>query len=247
MATVLGLVGVVEVGAGVEQIGAPLVLEGTARRHAEEHGHQRGRAIDHRRIHHLPLAGPLRFKQPADHAEGQVHAAAAKVAHQVERRHRLLPGAANGVQGAGQADVVDVVARRLRHGAFLPPAGHAAVDELWVAGEAVLRPEPQALRDTRTKALKQAVGGLHQPQHRLHPFRALEIHADGAPVARQDILGRRRIRADPIHADHFGTHVRQHHAAKGSRPDARQFDDAVARQRSSHSQSSKAKYAKAPV
>ena len=45
------------------------------------------------------------------------------------------------------------------HRAFLPEAGHAPVDEARVAGEAIIRPDAQAFRDARAKALDQDVGG----------------------------------------------------------------------------------------
>ena len=45
------------------------------------------------------------------------------------------------MQRAGQRDVVDVMAGGLRHRTVLAPAGHAAVDEAWVAAQDLLGPE----------------------------------------------------------------------------------------------------------
>ena len=51
-------------------------------------------------------------QQRREHADEQQHRAAAEVADEVQRRHRPLAGPADGVQRAGERDVVDVVARR---------------------------------------------------------------------------------------------------------------------------------------
>ena len=48
-----------------------------------DHRHERGRAVDHGGVHHLALAGTGRLEQGGHHAEGQQHAAAAEVTHQV--------------------------------------------------------------------------------------------------------------------------------------------------------------------
>ena len=109
-------VDVVEVRAGVEQVGAALLAPDPGLRHRPEHRHQRRRAVDHRGVDDLPLAAALRLEQGADHAVGEEHAAAAEVADEVQRRHRCLTGAADVGEGAGERDVVDVVAgpRRVR-------------------------------------------------------------------------------------------------------------------------------------
>ena len=89
-----GLVDVVEVGAGVEHVGAPLVLPDAHGPEGVEHRHEDGGAVDHGRVDHLALAAcAARSSSAAHDAEGEQHAAAAEVADQVERRHgRPRPG-----------------------------------------------------------------------------------------------------------------------------------------------------------
>jgi hypothetical protein len=111
VAPVGGLVDVVEVGAGVEHVGAALVVPDAHGAQGVRHGHEGGRAVDHGRVDDLALARRAGLQQPGHDAEGQQQAAAAEVAHQVERRHGRLAPAADGIEGARQRDVVDVVAR----------------------------------------------------------------------------------------------------------------------------------------
>ena len=110
---------------------------------------ERGGAVDHGGVDHLALAAALGVEQAAHHAEGEEHAAAAEVAHQVQRRHRRLAGPADRLERAGERDVVDVVAGPRRVRAVLAPAGHAAVDELRVAGEHRVGAEAEALHHAR--------------------------------------------------------------------------------------------------
>jgi hypothetical protein len=53
----------------------------------------------------------------------------------------LAPGASDGVERAGQGEIVEVVPGGLGERAILPPAGHAAEDEPWIARQHGLRPE----------------------------------------------------------------------------------------------------------
>ena len=82
----------------------------------------------------------------------------------------LLPVATEVRERAGERDVVDVVAGRVRERPVLAPAGHAAVHEPRVAGEADVGPEAEALGDAGPEALDQRVGRLDEPQHRLDAF-----------------------------------------------------------------------------
>src|SRR3546814_3572886 len=81
----------------------------------------------------LALARTLALEQGGQHAHGEIQRAAAKVADQIERRHRLAAGRADGMQGTGERDVVDVMPGRGGERAVLAPAGHAAIDEPGVA------------------------------------------------------------------------------------------------------------------
>src|ERR1700722_17006630 len=119
---VLCLVGAVEVRAAVQHVGlAFLFVPQAGARHAIDAAQQQRRAVDHRRVDHLALARALRLEKTAHHAEGQKHAAAAEVTDQVQRRCRLVLDA-DGVQRAGEGDVVDVVAGRLGERSLLAPA-----------------------------------------------------------------------------------------------------------------------------
>ena len=114
----------------------------------------------------------------------------------------------------------------VRDGAFLPPARHAPVDELFVARHAIVRAEAQALSDAGPKALEQRIGGFHQLEDEFHALRLLQVHRDGAAVAGQHIAPAPSRAADAIYADHLRAHVREHHAAERPGADASQFYDA---------------------
>src|SRR5690606_6397698 len=88
-----------------------------------------------------------------------------------------------GVQGAGDGDVADVVPGGVGQGALLPPAGHPPVDELRVAGEAVVRADAEPLGDAGPEALDQHVGLLDHPEDDLPALVALEVDRDGALAA----------------------------------------------------------------
>ena len=88
------LVDLVEGRAGVEHVGAPLLVPDAHEVEGVDHRHQRGRAVDHGGVDHLALARAGRLEQGGHHAEGEQHAPAAEVAHQVERRHRRRVGPA---------------------------------------------------------------------------------------------------------------------------------------------------------
>ena len=155
----------------------PICLE------APHHRHEDRGAVDHRGVDDLALARAPRFEDAAHDAERHEHPAAAEVADEVDRRRRLAALAAEVRERAGERDVVDVVARGLRHRAVLAPAGHAAVDELRVAGEAHVGAEAEPLGDAGPEALDERVGLLDEPQHRLDAVGLLEVDADRAPAA----------------------------------------------------------------
>ena len=76
-------------GAGVEQVGAPLGRVHADRLHAVEHVGEQRRAVDHRGVDHLALARTsLASSMRAHDAEGEEHRAAAEVADEVERADR---------------------------------------------------------------------------------------------------------------------------------------------------------------
>ena len=225
-------------GAAVEHVALALVAPQACARHAVDPAEQQRRAVDHGGIDHLALAGALRLEQAADHAEGQQHAAAAEITHEVERRHGLVL-AADRMQRAGQRDVVDVVAGRLGERAFLAPAGHAAVDELRIAREADVGTEAQTFRDAGAERLGHAVGLFDQAQHHLDAFLLLQVDRHRATAAIVDGEFRvgetiHDVRLRTVDADDVGAHVAQHHRAHRRRADTGQLDDRQSRKRTGH-------------
>src|SRR5207344_3308912 len=88
-------------------------------------------------------------------------------------------------EGTSERDVVDVVPGGLRHRTVLAPPGHAAVDELRVAGEAHVGTETEPLGDAGPVTLGQCVSLLDEAEHQLHAFGLLEVDADRAAPAIQ--------------------------------------------------------------
>ena len=82
------LVHVVEVGAAVEEVGAPCLVAQAGADQSVGGGHQGSGAVDHRRVHHLSLPGAPRFDEGGDHPKGEVEGAPAEISHQIERRGR---------------------------------------------------------------------------------------------------------------------------------------------------------------
>ena len=134
--------------------------------------------VHHGCVHNLAPARVAGLQQGANHPESEVHAAAAEVANEVERQNRGLALPADVVQGAGQRDVVDVVTSSGGVRTLLAPAGHPAVDQSRVAGQTVLRPDPESLGHAGAEPLQHRVGSVHKRQHRLEPASRLEVDAD---------------------------------------------------------------------
>ncbi len=114
--------------------------------------------------------------------------------------------------------------------AFLAPAGHAAVDELWIAREHDVGTEPEPLHHAGAKAFDQRVGIGEQVEHLRDRRLVLQIELDHLAAATGDrfhVLGR----ADAIERDDFSTHVGEHHAGERARADAGEFDNAVTGER----------------
>ena len=131
-----------------------------------------------------------------EHAEGQEQRAAAKVADQVQRDRRAL-GRPDGMQRAGQREVIDVVTRHLRVGSALAPTRHASVHQPRVARESDVRPETQPLHDARTMSLDERIRLLDQLQRRFAALRATSGRDDRTPPARFERVAVDRISAWP--------------------------------------------------
>lgn len=115
----------------------------------------------------------------------------------------------------------------VRKRAFLAPAGHAAVDQLWIAREHDIGPEAQPLHHAGAKALDQCIG-IRKQVERLRDCRlVLEVELDHLAAA----AGHRLHALPGAHAikrDDLRSHVGQQHAGERAGPDAREFDDAEA-------------------
>ncbi len=94
------LVGFIKVRAAVEQVRAFVVRPSPQGVKAVHHRHQCCRAIGHRGINHLPFARCARFEQRTDDAESEQQSAAAEIANQIERRHRVFVRSSDGMQHA---------------------------------------------------------------------------------------------------------------------------------------------------
>ena len=73
----------------------------------------------------------------------------------------------DGVQGAGQAEVVDVVPGPLGQRPLLAPAGHPRVDQPRVAGQHLVGTEAEPLQDAGPQTLDQHVGVVEQAEQDL--------------------------------------------------------------------------------
>jgi len=161
-----------------------------------------------------PLPDFLASSSAASTPTTRVERAAAEIADQIERRHRPFLRA-DRRERAGDGDIIDVMAGRLRQRAFLTPAGHAAIDEARVARLHHVRPQPKPLHHARAKAFDQRVGVGKQIEHLRDGSPVLEVEFDDlapAPGHRFEIL----LRADAVERHHLRAHVRQHHAGEGA-------------------------------
>jgi hypothetical protein len=220
----------VERGAAVQQVGAARAAPLPGRLQTVEDGHQRGRAVDHRRIHHLAAPGCLTFEKRSHHAEGQVQRPAAIVAHQVQRRKRRATGRANGMQRTGQRDVVQVVPGGRCQRPLLAEAGHAPVDQARVARLAFGRAETHALGRAGAKTLQQHIGRVRQAQHGLAPGRLARIDGHRAPAAQVDFEAARQREPQAagrqaVDEHHVRAQVGEQLPAQRHRADAGQLDD----------------------
>ena len=86
-------------------------------------GENQRRPVDHRSVHHLPLAAALPFVCRGDDAERHEHPAAGEVAEDVDRWCGRLPRAAERLERTGDREVVDVVTGGIGQRPFLAPSG----------------------------------------------------------------------------------------------------------------------------
>ena len=123
----------------------------------------------------------------------------------------------------------------VRERAVLAPAGHPAVDQPRVAGQAVVGAEPEPLGGAGAHALEQHVGVLDEREHGLDRLGALQVERDARPAAGEQVglAGARADRAArPLDPDHVGAEVGQDRRGVRPGPDPGDLDDPDAPQRS---------------
>ena len=226
-------VGVVERRAAVEEVARPPVLPQPDAEHPVDHRDQGARAVDHRRVDHLAPAAGRPLEQRREDPDDQEHRAPAEVRPHVQRRHGLVRGT-DRVQGAGQAEVVDVVPGPRRERAVLAPAGHAGVDQARVAGQHLVRPGPEPLQDAGPQALHEDVGAVQQAEQDLAAGRRLQVDGDARPAAVDRVVLRadqQRSAAGPVDPDHVRAQLGQQHAGVRGRAEPGEFHDADPGQR----------------
>ena len=124
-----------------------------------------GSAIGHGHVNDLALPGGFRLVQAAHQPKSKIHCTAAKITHQIERRHRTLVNVSYGVQCSGQRDVVDIVPGGVRQRTRLAPACHTAVDDRRIASKTGIRAQAQSFHHAWSKTFDQGIGFLDQPEH----------------------------------------------------------------------------------
>src|SRR5262249_49072102 len=142
--------------------------------------HQRRDTIDHGGVDDLSLARLLRFEKSADYSEREVERAAAEVTAEIERWNRCVSRTADTIEPAGERDIVDVVPSGMGERTFLPPSGHAAIDEPRVALQAIVRAESEPLGDAGAVTFDQRVGFFDQAEQSFSGFWTLQIEGDRA-------------------------------------------------------------------
>mmetsp|Transcript_36535 Transcript_36535/g.103016 ORF Transcript_36535/g.103016 Transcript_36535/m.103016 type:complete len:225 (-) Transcript_36535:24-698(-) len=205
--------------------------------HGVHRCHQGGGAVHHGGIDHITFPRRLGLKDATHHAKRHEHPSATEVANEVEWRNWLGVLEADGVQSAGEADVIDVVPGGVGHGSRLAPARHPAINEFRVARRAGLGADAKLLHDAWAEALNEAVGHLAELEYDVAPPRLLEVHDYVLPAPVEDV-GRVVFQATPparrLDSDHCRPHVREHHAAVRARANPSDLHDGNTFQRARH-------------
>src|SRR5690606_37748441 len=121
----------------------------------------------------------------------------------------------------------------------LTPSGHAAVDELRVAGEALVGADAETLHHAGAEALGQRVGALDEIEQGGDPDGVLEIDGDVSATTLADV-GVRTVGLPGPHgtgaldADHLGAEVGQQHCGERTGSDPGDLDDPVSSEWSWH-------------
>ena len=122
-------------------------------------------------------------------------------------------------------DVVDIVAGGMGERTGLPPACHAAVDELRIAAKGNIGSQSQPFHDAGPIAFEHDVRPLQERETECDGGRVLEIERQRAAPALGDLMRLRRRRVRAIDPQHVGAHVGEKHPAERAGTDAGEFHD----------------------
>src|SRR5690606_22153265 len=139
--------------ARVEQVGPALLVPAAGLLHRHDHREQVRDAVGDGRVDHLSLPLAARMCERRENPGDEVERTATEVAEQIDRHLRWPTRAPDGIQAAGDADVVDVVAGGVGEWTVLPPSRHPAIDEPRIALMTGQRTEAETLRHTRPETL----------------------------------------------------------------------------------------------
>ena len=176
----------------------------------------------------------LRLEERGEDADDEVRRPAAEVADEVAREVRPAGVLAEAVEDAGDRDVVHVVAGGLGQRAVLAPAGHPAVDQPRVAGQALVGADAEPLGDAGAHALDEHVGLRDELHERREGVGVLEVHRHARPAAGEQVglagSGAGGA-AGLLDADHVGPEVGEDRRRVRPRTDAGDLDDLDALER----------------
>ena len=220
--------------ATLDLVHAAAVDPGTTVAHGEEQRHEPERTVGHGRLDHLPPTAVLSLVQRGEETHRQHHGATPEVADEIERHRWRRAVGAHGVERAGDGDVVEVVAALVGERAGRSPARHAPVDELCVAGQALVGADPEAFGDAGPVPLDQDVGPLDQPEEHLAALLLTEIEGERLVPAEDPQPGRdpRHRFGHRIDADDPGAHVGEQHRQQRERSDPAELHQRDAGERS---------------
>ncbi len=219
-------------GSAIQQVSLTLVcIPGTDLLKSLHHPHELGRAIDHGRVHHLPLTGLRCFQQRGKDTGYQQHAAATKIANEVERHHRPLASTPYRMQRTRNCNVVKIMPSRLRQRSGLSPAGHSGEHQFWISAQALLWTKTELLTDPWPIGVDEHVRTLNQPHQSSMTRRLFQVEHNGLLISSTDRLRHLGVcRAGALYTNHFRTHVGENHPAHRRGTYAREFYDRVTTQ-----------------
>jgi hypothetical protein len=189
-------------------------------------GQQAQHAVGHGNVEVLALAGALPVEQGHDDAQGAVHATADQVRHRDAGNGRRAPLFAHQVQQARTAQVIDIVAGGVAHGAGLAVSGDGAVNDRGVhpAHGGVIHTQP--FHHSRPESFHHHVRIPDQPEEDVAPGRRLQVQGHVVFVA---IDGKYVFAPVPmarvLHGDDTCPVVGQDHGAVRARQQPGEVDD----------------------